>query len=62
MSEVRIRPGQIVGTCVGLIALVLLAWLPGTASAQSTGIIAGQVLDASGGVLPGVTVEAAARR
>ena len=43
----------------GLISLVLLAWLPGTASAQSTGIIAGQVLDASGGVLPGVTVEAA---
>lgn len=59
MSEVRIRPGQIVGTSVGLIALVLLVWLPGTASAQSTGIIAGQVLDASGGVLPGVTVEAA---
>ncbi len=40
-----------VGICVAL-------WLPALASAQ-TSTIAGEVRDASGGVLPGVTVEAA---
>ncbi len=39
------------------IALVALFWAPSPASAQST--IAGVVRDSSGGVLPGVTVEAA---
>ena len=42
------------------IALVLaLGWLaPGDARAQATGSIAGIVTDSSGGVLPGVTIEA----
>src|SRR5436190_8394391 len=39
-------------------AAASLALLPATASAQATGL-AGVVKDASGGVLPGVTVEAA---
>lgn len=59
MSEVIARRRRMAGTRVGLVALALLALLPGTASAQSTGSIAGLVSDASGGVLPGVTVEAA---
>ena len=59
MSEVIARRRRMAGTRVGLVALALLALLPGTASAQSTGSIAGFVSDASGGVLPGVTVEAA---
>ena len=40
------------------LALVLL-FLPSTAYAQFSGAITGVVKDASGGVLPGVTVEAA---
>src|SRR5438552_7861346 len=40
-------------------AAVWLALLPTMASAQGTGAIAGTVRDASGAVLPGVTVEAA---
>ncbi len=43
-------------TCVVRTLLVLL--LPGLALAQTTGGIAGTVKDVSGGVLPGVTVEA----
>src|SRR5262245_13385735 len=43
---------------LGAICFVVLALLPKTSLAQ-TGIIAGSVKDASGGVLPGVTVEAA---
>src|SRR5438045_2397121 len=41
-----------------VVAFGWLALLPSSASAQSTGL-AGVVTDASGGVLPGVTVEAA---
>ena len=41
------------------LAAVIVAIVPALASAQS---IAGVVRDASGGVLPGVTVEASARR
>ena len=44
---------------VGLMALAILALVPVTASAQSVGVIAGAVTDSTGGVLPGVTVEAA---
>ena len=46
---------------VALVSAVLLAsWLwPAKASAQQTSGIAGVVKDASGAVLPGVTVEAA---
>ena len=46
---------------VALVSAVLLAsWLwPATVSAQQTSGIAGVVRDASGAVLPGVTVEAA---
>ena len=39
--------------------IVALLVLPATAAAQSTGSIAGLVTDATSGVLPGVTVEAA---
>ena len=44
----------------GLLALGVMA-LPASALAQSVSGIAGVVRDASGGVLPGVTVEAASR-
>ena len=44
---------------VGLMALAILALVPMTASAQSVGAISGSVTDSTGGVLPGVTVEAA---
>jgi len=37
----------------------LIAWLPASAAAQSGSAIAGTVRDASGAVIPGVTVEAA---
>jgi len=40
-----------------LTGLVLALFLPAAAAAQ-TGSIAGEVSDATGGVLPGVTVEA----
>ena len=43
----------------GLMALAILTLLPVTASAQSVGSISGSVTDSTGGVLPGVTVEAA---
>ncbi len=43
---------------VRLLALAVLA-LPALASAQTSGAIAGEVKDATGGVLPGVTVEIA---
>ena len=46
---------RFVGVHLGLVALVMLVLLPGTASAQAIG---GAVTDATGGVLPGVTVEA----
>jgi Carboxypeptidase regulatory-like domain len=42
-----------------LAAWVALILLPSTASAQSNSNIAGVVKDATGAVLPGVTVEAA---
>src|SRR5881397_2176278 len=42
---------------VGLTCLVLLTVWPATAAAQATGL-AGVVKDNTGGVLPGVTVEA----
>ena len=41
----------------GVLAVVALAMLPAVAAAQE-GQIAGTVRDASGGVMPGVTVEA----
>ena len=43
---------------VPLLSGLLLALAPGTAWAQSAGTIAGVVKDATGAVLPGVTVEA----
>ena len=46
---------RLVGVLLGLVALVTLMLLPGTASAQAIG---GAVTDTTGGVLPGVTVEA----
>src|SRR6266849_1284473 len=46
------RPWIVLATFAGLLALA------GTARAQGTSGIAGVVKDASGGVLPGVTVEA----
>jgi hypothetical protein len=39
-----------------MFATVLTVWMTGAASAQATGSIFGKVTDASGGVLPGVTV------
>src|SRR5437879_5140792 len=51
------RPSQMLG--IGLIVLASIALLPPPALAQQTSAIAGVVRDASGGVLPGVTVEAA---
>src|ERR1700737_4853019 len=42
-----------------LLSLFCLLWLPALVAAQSQ--ITGQVKDESGGVLPGVTVEAASR-
>jgi hypothetical protein len=41
------------------VTCALLTIVPAAASAQATGSIAGIVVDASGAVLPGVTVEAA---
>jgi len=41
------------------IVFALIAWLPASAAAQSGSAIAGTVRDASGAVIPGVTVEAA---
>src|SRR6185503_16196666 len=46
-------------SCTGLIVLACMALLPCSALAQQTSAIAGVVRDTSGGVLPGVTVEAA---
>jgi hypothetical protein len=42
----------------GFAALAIMAILPATALAQSTGAIAGVVKDTSGAVMPGVSVEA----
>ena len=42
-----------------LTAVLIALLLPGVALAQSNSTIAGQVTDATGGVLPGVTVEVA---
>ena len=44
---------------VGLVALAIVSLLPVTVAAQSAGALAGAITDSSGGVLPGVTVEAA---
>src|SRR5687767_6214229 len=49
-------PTRILGKCLGVALGVLAGSLP--VEAQSTGAIAGTVRDATGGVLPGVTVEA----
>ncbi|MGC4084898.1 MAG: hypothetical protein QM736_22985 [Vicinamibacterales bacterium] len=43
---------------MGLFALVCLAVGPAAVMAQTNGSIAGVVRDTSGGVMPGVTVEA----
>src|SRR5437016_3641912 len=51
------RPPHILG--VGLIVLASIALVPPAALSQQTSSIAGIVRDASGCVLPGVTVEAA---
>ena len=48
---------MVMRTQLKLLALVLLLW-PAFASAQQASGIAGVVRDASGAVLPGVTVEA----
>src|SRR5919201_1530160 len=45
-------------TGIGLIILACIAFIPHPALAQQTSAIAGVVRDTSGGVLPGVTVEA----
>lgn len=42
----------------GICAVLVLAGMPAVAAAQATGQINGVVTDASGGVLPGVTIEA----
>src|SRR4030088_3582094 len=47
------------GALLVLSVLSVLLLLPSTASAQFSGAITGVAKDASGGVLPGVTVEAA---
>ena len=39
------------------IALTVLIAIPHLAAAQATGAVAGSVVDETGGVLPGVTVE-----
>src|SRR5215218_9753790 len=44
--------------CRTIVVLLVSLMLPGLASAQSNSSIAGEVKDASGAVLPGVTVEA----
>src|SRR3954463_751665 len=44
------------GRCIPIVALVCVLLLPTIAAAQ--GQIVGQVKDESGGILPGVTVEA----
>jgi hypothetical protein len=44
---------------LSLVVIVGALLLPGAASAQSTGSIAGLITDATGAILPGVTVEAA---
>ena len=58
MKVGRSRNTRFSRASVGLMALAILALLSGTASAQ-VGSIAGSVTDSTGGVLPGVTVEAA---
>src|SRR4051812_13312739 len=55
MSGLRVGRTSVVVTCLALASLA--AW-PATVTAQSASGIAGVVRDASGGVLPGVTVEA----
>jgi hypothetical protein len=50
-----VRASRFVSVCLGLMALLML---PGSSEAQGTAAISGTVKDASGGVLPGVTVEA----
>src|SRR5260221_4209062 len=52
MFSARVRP------CTFLFLFIFLALLAIPASAQQTGSIQGKVSDSSGGVLPGVTVEA----
>jgi hypothetical protein len=61
ISNSNVAPGtrQIAGTLVGLVALAIVSLLPVTVAAQSVGAFGGSVTDSSGGVLPGVTVEAA---
>src|SRR5213076_2353301 len=50
--------GAMRGKYLIVIAALWLVWLPGASSAQQGSGMAGTVKDASGGVLPGVTVEA----
>ena len=59
MKVGRSRNTKFARASVGLMALAILALVPVTASAQSVGSISGSVTDSTGGVLPGVTVEAA---
>ena len=59
MKVGKARHTKFLRASVGLMALAILALVPVTASAQSVGVIAGAVTDSTGGVLPGVTVEAA---
>ena len=55
MNSATVQHRRFVGVHAGLVALVMLVLLPGTAAAQAIG---GAVTDTTGGVLPGVTVEA----
>ena len=53
----RIGKGRLFASLIGL--TLVLAFLPASAAAQAQTAIAGLVTDETGGVLPGVTVEAA---
>jgi hypothetical protein len=50
-------PGRVVGALAMILLMTPLAWAQG-GGASSTGTIQGRVVDAQGGVLPGVTVTA----
>ena len=53
-------PKTVLGVAISILAAALLLFIPAPVSAQATASgIAGVVRDASGAVLPGVTVEAA---
>src|SRR5437660_11641819 len=59
LPAVRRRGGMRARTFVGAVAIGLLLVAPAASAQQASSGIAGVVRDASGAVLPGVTVEAA---